>query len=238
MKKYSCLIVEDEPIAAEVLQDYIGQIAMLDLVAVCRDALYAIDLLQEKQVDLIFLDIHLPRLKGLDFLKTLNTPPKVIITSAYPQYALEGFELNVLDYLLKPIEFSRFLAAVNKMKLSTVQGSNTAGQVIGMEDRPHQFFNVSKRQIKIYFDDIHFIESQREYIRIVTKTKSILTKMQISEIEALLPQSDFIRIHRSYIVSRKNIESFSQSEVEVGTQKLPIGRNYKETVLNQLPSVQ
>jgi len=234
MKKYNCIIVEDEPIAAEVLEDYIRQIPFLELKAVCSDAIYAMETLKKENIDLIFLDIHLPKLRGLDFLKTLKNPPSIIITSAYQEYALTGYELNVTDYLLKPIEFNRFLMAVNKVNRKENPESSNAH----LADREHLFFNVSKKLVKVYLEDILYVESLREYIRITTKEKNILTKMQLGEIEGMLPVNSFIRIHRSFIVSKPKIEAFSPAKIEINGKTLPIGRNYKEQVIaNMIKSV-
>src|SRR5690349_22325472 len=160
MHRYNCIIVEDEPLAAEVIKDYILQVPFLQLKGICTDALYAMDLLQKEKIDLMFLDIHLPKFKGLDFIKSLKKPPQVIITSAYQEYALQGYELNVVDYLLKPIEFSRFVMAVNKIKERDTPGA------VPVTDRAALFFNVSKKRVKVYIDEILFIESLKEYIRI------------------------------------------------------------------------
>jgi len=227
MKKYNCIIVEDEPIAAEVLEDYIRQIPFLELKSICSDAIYAMETLKKEDIDLIFLDIHLPKLRGLDFLKTLKNPPSIIITSAYQEYALTGYELNVTDYLLKPIEFNRFLMAVNKVNRKENPESSNAY----LADREHLFFNVSKKLVKVYLEDILYVESLREYIRITTKEKNILTKMQLGEIEEMLPANSFIRIHRSFIVSKPKIEAFSPAKIEINGKTLPIGRNYKEQVI-------
>jgi DNA-binding LytR/AlgR family response regulator len=234
MQVYSCIIVEDEPIAAEVLETYIGQTPFLHLKSVCTDAIYAMDLLQREPIDLMFLDIHLPKLKGLDFAKTLRNPPKIIITSAYQEYALQGYELDVLDYLLKPIEFSRYFTAVNKVRVGEKQ-RQSATQNTGTGDAPHLFFNVNKKQVKIYLSDILLIESMREYVKVVSENKTILTKMQIGEVEELLPRNEFVRIHRSFIISKQKIEAVSLSEVEVKGKAIPIGRNYREFVLSQFP---
>jgi len=231
MQTYNCIIVEDESIAAELLQDYVKQVPFLNLKGVCIDAIYALEVLKKESIDLVFLDINLPKLKGLDFIRTLKNPPKIIITSAYHEYALQGYELNVVDYLLKPIEFSRFLMAVNKVKTERPEVvPSKADQLI---DRDHLFFNVSKKLVKIYLDEILMIESLREYIRITTQSKTILTKIQISEVESLLPPHEFIRIHRSFIVAKRKIESFSSSEVEIHNKQIPIGRHYKDQVLAQ-----
>lgn len=232
MQTYNCIIVEDEPIAAEVLQDYIRQVPFLQLKKTCSDAIYAMETLQNEPVDLIFLDIHLPKLKGLDFVKTLKYPPKIIITSAYQEYALQGYELNVVDYLLKPVEFSRFLTAVNKLKQQ--ENNKTYSISPPPEDKVHLFFNVNKKHVKIYLDDILYIESLREYVKITTKEKTILTKIQLGEIEELLAKNNFLRIHRSFIISKNKIESFSPSEIEINGKQIPVGRNYKELVMANL----
>ncbi len=231
MQNYNCIIVEDEPLAAEVLQDYIRQVPFLNLKAVCVDAIYAMEFLQKEKIDLVFLDVHLPRLKGLDFLKTLQHPPHIIIVSAYHEYALEGYEHNVVDYLLKPVEFSRFLMAVNKLKQSDSTGMSLSA---GSGERASLFFNVGKKKVRIYLDEILYIESLKEYIRIFTKTKSILTKYQLGQIEELLAKNNFLRVHRSFIVSRDKIDAFSATEVEVDAKRIPIGRSYKEMVQTSL----
>ena len=239
MEKYNCIIVEDEPLAAEILEDYIRQIAFLELKGICPNAISAMELLQKSRIDLIFLDIHLPKIKGIDFVKTLKNPPQIIITSAYQEYALQGYELNVIDYLLKPVEFNRFLMSVNKIKTHTekevIKGIENANIVTGdAGEKPHLFFNVSKKKVKIYIDDILYIESLKEYIKIVANGKSILTKFQLSQMEELLTKGKFIRVHRSFIVSRSKIESFSATEIEIAGKEIPIGRSYKEYVLSNL----
>lgn len=231
MPQFNCIIVEDEPLAAEVLQDYIGQVSFLNLKAVCRDAIFALEILQKETVDLIFLDINLPKLKGLDFIKTLKHPPQIVITTAYHEYALQGYEYNVVDYLLKPIEFSRFLAAVNKLK-GDVPQSPIVGS--GNEERRYLFFNVSKKRVKIYLDEILYIESLKEYIRIYTKTRNILTKFQLGEIEEVLDKSNFLRVHRSFIVAKDKIEAFTATDIEINGKQVPVGRSYKELVQSLL----
>jgi DNA-binding LytR/AlgR family response regulator len=237
MEKYNCIIVEDEPLAAEILEDYIRQITFLELKGICRNAISAMEILQTNRIDLIFLDIHLPKIKGVDFVKTLKNPPQIIITSAYQEYALQGYELNVIDYLLKPIEFNRFLMAVNKIKTQNedIRVNESSNVITGdAGEKPHLFFNVSKKKVKIYIDDILYIESLKEYIRIVTNGKSILTKFQLNQMEELLTKGKFIRVHRSFIVSKTKIESFSATEVEIAGKEIPIGRSYKEYVLSSL----
>lgn len=234
MKKISCLILEDEPLAAEVLEDYINQVPFLELKAKCVDAIYALEILQKQTIDLMFLDIHLPKLKGLDFIRTLQHPPKVIVTTAYQEYALQGYELNVVDYLLKPIEWPRFLMAVNKLQQAIQVTSHAHRSVPVSEEKAYLFFNVNKRMVKIFLDEILYIESLKEYIRITTPHKSILTKFQLNQVEELLTRHHFLRIHRSFIVARNKIETFSATDVEIGGKLLPIGRNYKEQVMEVL----
>ena len=227
MSKIKCIVIEDEPLAVKVLVDYIVQVPFLELTWTFKDALLATDYLRDNSVDLIFLDIHLPKLKGLAFLKTFSHPPAVIITTAYHQYAVEGFNLNVTDYLLKPIEFERFLVAVNKVK-----GTYKAHlpPVESQETKDHLFLNVQKKKVKIGFSEIVYIESQREYIRIVTLKGEYLSKMSTHEMEALLPPHLFKRIHRSFIISVNKIDSYTAEEVEVNGVAIPIGRGYKNVL--------
>ncbi len=229
MKTLQCLIIEDEPLAAEILEDYIRDTPGLELAGLCRDALFAMDFLQQHPVDLIFLDIHLPKLKGLDFLKTLLNPPKVILTTAYHEYALESYEHNVVDYLLKPIAFSRFLKAVNKIKPSETM--DLPVQPSSPVERPFHFFNVNKKKVKIYLDEICYVESLKEYVRIFTAGQSFVTKSQLGVFAALLDSGAFIRIHRSFLVAKDKVTAFTASEVEVAGKSLPIGRSYREEVI-------
>ncbi|MGN6419171.1 MAG: LytR/AlgR family response regulator transcription factor [Pseudobacter sp.] len=234
MQTYRCIIVEDEPLAAEVLRDYVEQIPFLQLKGICNDAIFALELLQNESIDLIFLDIHLPKLKGLDFLKSLKHPPAVIITSAYQEYALQGYEHNVVDYLLKPIEFSRFLMAVNKLKVQQEPRQAGVEATVAAPARTYFFFNVSKKRVKVYLDEMLYIESLKEYIRITTKGKTILTKFQLGQIEELLARNNFLRVHRSFIVAKDKIDAFTATDVEVSGKLIPIGRSYKELVLREL----
>lgn len=227
MSKIRCIIVEDEPLAAKVLSDYVSQVPFLELTGTFKDAILATEYLRENSVDLIFLDIHLPKLKGMAFLKTLTDPPAVIITTAYHQYAVEGFNLNVTDYLLKPFEFERFLVAVNKVKTGQA-GIGKAGEPA--EQKDFIFLNVQKKKVKILFSDIVYIESQREYIKIVTTRKEYISKMSTHEIESLLPANLFKRIHRSFIISISKIESYTAEAVEVNGISIPIGRGYRDVI--------
>ncbi len=229
MPDIKCIIIEDEPLAAKVLADYIASVPFLQLEGTFKDAILATDFLRDHQTDLIFLDIHLPKLKGMAFLKTLTHPPAVIITTAYHQYAVEGFDMNVTDYLLKPFEFERFLVSVTKVK-SASPVKTAPVETASIKD--HLFLNVQKKKVKILFSEIVFIESQREYIKIVTTKKEFVSKMSTHEIEDLLPAHLFKRIHRSYIISLGKIESYTAEMVEVNGISIPIGRGYREVLEN------
>ena len=229
MSNIKCIIVEDEPLAVKVLTDYISQVPFLELQEIFKDAILATDYLRQNNTDLIFLDIHLPKLKGMAFLKTLTNPQAVIITTAYHQYAVEGFNLNVTDYLLKPFDFERFLTAVTKVK--TAQRENPKPHE-SQEAKDFIFLNVQKKKVKILFSDIVYIESQREYIKIATTKKEYISKMSTHEMEALLPPNLFKRIHRSFIVSINKIESYTAEIVEVNGIAIPIGRGYRDIIEN------
>lgn len=224
MSEIKCIIIEDEPLAVKILSDYISQIPFLNLLGSFKDAILASEYLRNNTVDLIFLDIHLPKLKGMNFLRTLKNPPSVIVTTAYHQYAVEGFALNVTDYLLKPFDFERFLTAVNKVKDVHFFAKNS---LKAAGDKPFIILNVQKRKVKILFSDILYIESQKEYVKIVTLKKVFLSKISTKEIESILPPDLFKRIHRSFIVALDKIESYSSETVEINGVSIPIGRDYK-----------
>ncbi|MES1198209.1 MAG: LytTR family DNA-binding domain-containing protein [Chitinophagaceae bacterium] len=239
MSKIKCIIIEDEPLAVKVLSDYVLQTPFLELQGTFKDAILATDWLRHNTTDLIFLDIHLPKLKGMAFLKTLSHPPAVIITTAYHQYAVEGFNLNVTDYLLKPFEFERFLIAVTKVKTAQpayakASASATEKQSLAEsgEIKDHLFLNIQKKKVKILFSEIVYIESQLEYIKIVTTKRQYLTKMTTHEIEDILPANLFRRIHRSYIISISKIDSYTAEMVEVNGVSIPIGRSYRDIMEN------
>ncbi|WP_315818515.1 LytTR family DNA-binding domain-containing protein [Paraflavitalea speifideaquila] len=229
MPNLKCIIIEDEPLAVKVLVDYISQVPFLELQGTFKDAILATDYLRQNNTDLIFLDIHLPKLKGMAFIKTLTHPPAIIITTAYHQYAVEGFDLNVADYLLKPFDFERFLVAVSKVKTPP-----TPQQVPKEREevKDYLFLNVQKKKVKILFAEIVYVESQREYIKIITTKREYISKMSTHEIEAILPGQFFKRIHRSFIVSISKIESYTAEAVEVNGVSIPIGRGYKEILDN------
>ena len=229
MSKIKCIIIEDEPLAVKVLADYILQVPFLELQGKFKDAILAIDHLRYNNTDLIFLDIHLPKLKGMAFLKTLAQPPAVIITTAYHQYAVEGFNMHVTDYLLKPFDFERFLIAVNRVKTAQSE-KHLPSESLEMKD--FIFLNVQKKKVKILFKEIVYIESQREYIKIITTNKEYISKMSTHEMEELLPSHLFQRVHRSFIVSLGRIESYTAEMVEVGGVSIPVGRGYRDIIEN------
>lgn len=226
MSKISCIIVEDEPLAAKVLVEYIAHVPFLELRGTFKDAILATDYLRENEVNLIFLDIHLPKLKGFAFLKMLTIPPAVIVTTAYHQYAVEGYALNVTDYLLKPIEFDRFLAAVNKVSHMSFR-ANT--QHTG-KSNDYLILSVQKKKVRILFSDILYVESQREYVKVVTAKGHHVSKISTHEVEALLPSDAFKRVHRSFIVSIQKIDTYTADEVEINGIAIPIGRDYRDVL--------
>jgi two-component system LytT family response regulator len=228
-----CLIVDDEPPAREIIRRYIEQVPLLQLAGECANAIQAFTFLQQQPVDLLFLDIRLPQLNGNDFLKTLKHPPKVVLTTAYPDYALESYELDVVDYLMKPIPFDRFLRAVNKAFQLTATKPET---VVTDEKKTESFvyFRADRKMVKVMLQDVLFIESMKDYVKIVTATGTVITKQSISSVEAMLPEKEFIRVHRSYIVSLNKIKTFTSELIELDRTEIPIGKLYRNGVLKVL----
>ncbi|SRR5258706_5102965 len=231
-KKITCLAVDDEPPALDVLKEYISRVQSLELAGTCADAVEALNCIRHHPVDLIFLDIQMPQILGTDFLRTLKKPPRVIFTTAYRKFAVEGFELDAVDYLLKPISFERFLKAVNKvMDASLNDGlspdTGTKGKIAGDQ---YVYFRSDRKMIKIALSDILFIESIKDYIKVVTSSGTIITKQSISSVEETLSKEMFIRIHRSYIVALNKIESYSHELVWIAKTELPISRMYRHEV--------
>ncbi|MEP7322801.1 MAG: LytTR family DNA-binding domain-containing protein [Saprospiraceae bacterium] len=231
MKKYSCIIIEDEHLLAEVLEDYIHQVSFLELRSVFSDAIQALDYVHQHKVDLIFIDINLPKLKGIDFIKLVRDSSKFIITTAYHEFAIQGYELNVLDYLLKPIEFNRFLSAVHKLHPEGYTVPETKPLIL---DKDYLFVNINKRRVRINFNEIIYIEGMKEYVQIyLTDSTSVTTKLQLGQINELL-NNEFLRIHKSYIVSKSKVTSYSLAEIHLGAVKLPVGINYKDSLVKAL----
>ncbi|MGI8581132.1 MAG: LytR/AlgR family response regulator transcription factor [Chitinophagaceae bacterium] len=236
-KKISCLVVDDEPPALEVLKNYIASVHSLELATTCIDAVEALNFLQKHSVDLLFLDIQMPQILGTDFIRTLKHPPKVIFTTAFRKYAVEGFELDAVDYLLKPISFERFLKAVNKvMDASLLPLDNKFNTTIQPGNYNDAFISLrsDRKNLKVSLNDILYIESLKDYIKVVTGNKTIVTKQSISSIEETLPKDQFIRIHRSFIVSINKIESYTADLLFIAKYELPISRSYRLQVDNLL----
>jgi len=227
-----CLLVDDEPIAIEVIQSHIKKLDNLEIVGICENAVDAFEVLRKHPVDLIFLDIQMPKITGMDFLKTLKNPPKVIIVSAYREYALEGFELDVLDYLLKPVSFERFLKAMDKYYNQAIK---SAGRVEPSTD-PGKMENfiwvrADRKNLKVPLEDIRYIEGLKDYVKIYLEDQMIISKASMKEMEDKLPVDQFIRIHRSYLVSVSKIQAYTHEHVEINRNILPIGTSYKSAVM-------
>jgi DNA-binding LytR/AlgR family response regulator len=235
------IIVDDEPLARDILETYIEQIPELNLIAKCSNALEANNELQNNQIDLMFLDIQMPQITGTDFLKSLNNPPMVVFTTAYPNYAIEGFELDALDYLLKPISLDRFMKAVNRaleMKALLSGGSTETAEVVDHPDGEKEdfiFVKSDKKLIKIHYSDIIYIEGLKDYVIIRCKENRVITLQTMKSLESKMPTKIFKRIHRSYIVNLDEINAIVGNMVEVEekgqTKNLPIGKNYKDELL-------
>jgi DNA-binding LytR/AlgR family response regulator len=232
-KKIRCLVIDDEPPAREILKQHIAGVEALELTGTCSNAVEAISFLKEHQVDLLFLDIQMPQLLGTNFIRTLKSQPKVIFTTAYRKYAVEGFELDAVDYILKPISFERFLKGVNKVlqtNLTSGHLSNSAKENFPEQPNSFLYFRVDRKMVKVFFNDILFIEGLKDYIKIVTNTRTIITKYVLSTLDEVLPSDEFLRIHKSYIVAINKIESYNADSVEVAKHELPIGRMFKYDV--------
>ncbi len=230
----SCYIIDDEPLAIEVIESHISKIDGLEVKATFQNAVKAFQELRNTSVDVLFLDIQMPRLTGIEFLRTLKNPPKVIFTTAYREYALEGFELDVVDYLLKPISFDRFLKAMDKV-FDSLNPSTTLTATSDTDEGHHYVFVPSdKKNVKICLDEILYIESKRDYILIKTESKEVSTYQTITYMEERLPASQFVRVHRSFMINLNKIESWSNNEVELRDTTIPIGRTYKREALKKL----
>lgn len=224
---WKCLLVDDEPLAIEVLEKYIEAVDQLQVVGTCRNAFQAMEFLQKNHVDLIFLDIHMPKLTGTSFVRTLQHPPKIIFTTAYKEHAIDAFELDAVDYLLKPISLERFLRAVNKLTQTTFTHPEEM-PVISQNASGFIYFRSDRKMVKLFYDEILYIESIKDYIKIVREGNApLLVKQSISATEELLPPHLFLRIHRSFIVAIQKITAFTNNDVEIQRVEIPIGRLYK-----------
>lgn len=224
-----CIIVDDEPLAVKVLETHIANISSLSVVATCSNAFAAMEVLQQSAVDLMFLDIHMPKLMGHQFLETLRNPPKVIFTTAYKEYALTAFDLDAVDYLLKPITLHRLVKAVNKISNTTISAEKEEPSIV--DNDSFIYFRADRKMIKVKYSDIIYVESMKDYIRIFrTHEKPLLVKQAISSLEELLPSNLFLRVHRSYIVCLDKIVAFNKHDIEIGDIEIPIGRLYANEI--------
>lgn len=231
-----CLVVDDEPLARQLLENYINRVEGLTIVTSCENTLEAFSILQQKPIDLMFLDIQMPMVTGIDLLKSLKTKPITILTTAYREFAFEAYDLDVVDYLLKPILFERFLRSLGKIyqlkdqvymqpENKTLQQSYNEAYIFLKEDR---------EMVKVYLKDILYIESLRDYVRVKTLNGQVITYQKISYLEHKLPENKFVRVHRSFIVAFDKVVAFTPSSVKVGNLEIPIGRNYKNQTLKVL----
>ncbi len=227
----NALIVDDEPLALDVLETYIERLPNVNLVRRCNNAIEAMDALNSEKIDLMFLDIQMPQLTGIDFLKTLQNPPLVVFTTAYPNYALDGYELNVTDYLLKPISFERFMTAVNKATDQLALQNSSSNVEEANEGTDFIFVKSDKKLIKVKYSDIHYIEGLKDYVIIRMANSRVITLQTMKSLEVKLPSDLFKRIHRSYIVALDHIDAIVGNMVEINKKHLPIGKNYREELL-------
>ena len=230
-----CLVADDEPPAREILQRYIDNMPDLELVKECSNAMQVLSFLQSEEVDLVFLDINMPQLKGNELLKILKNPPKIILTTAHAEYALEGYELDVVDYLLKPIQFERFVKAVHK---AVHVNGHSLNQSSVMEKEAKQesfvYFRADRKMVKVMLSDILYIESMKDYVKVVTTEGVLITKQSMTSVEAMLPENHFIRTHRSFIVSLPKIKSFTHELIEIEKTEIPIGKLFRNSVMKVL----
>ena len=233
--KLRCLLIDDEPPALKVLASYISSINGLEIAGQCRNAIEALDVLHQKTIDVIFLDIKMPRLLGTDFLKNLSHPPKVIFVTAYREYAVDGFELDAVDYLVKPVSFERFFKAITK--LNRLMGREISAVIPNDSPNPGAFvyLKVDRDMKKVFVNDIVYIESWKDYIKIfLTDGKNLLAKQSISAMENLLSEHKFVRVHRSFMVSLDKISGYNGLSVQLSEMEIPIGRLYKQSVMEKL----
>ncbi len=232
MEHIRCLILDDEPIAITVIESHLKEFKDLKVVATCRNASEAFEVLRKEKIDLIFLDIEMPKLDGLSFLKSLKDPPLVLITTAHRNFALDGFELDVVDYLLKPIPLDRLMQAIGKVRrlLQVDQGHHTNG----FDPLPYIFVKSDRENVKINLMDIRYIESLKNHVKIVTSQKNHITMVSIGEMENKLPKNIFLRIHRSFLVNLSHIQNYTNTYVVIDRKSFPLGNVYKNAVLEVL----
>ncbi len=230
-----CLLIDDEPPALEILQSHINQIDGLEIVGKCSNAVEAIDLLHKKSVDLMFLDIKMPKILGTDFLRSLSHPPKVVFVTAYREYAVDGFELEAVDYLVKPVSFERFLKAINRLKRNSNDHVVSERKQYRVNPDAFIYLKIERVRQKILLEDVVYVESWKDYVSIhFTNGKHLQVKQTITAVENMLSEHMFMRVHRSYIVSLSKLSGYSATSVRLGAIEIPIGRLYKQSVMSQL----
>lgn len=226
--KLNCLIVDDEPLSQEVILDFVDACPELQLVATADDALKAGEILKNEKIDLLFLDINMPRLSGIGFMKSLKEPPLVVLVTAYPEYAVEGFEIDAVDYLLKPVAFDRFRVAVNRAIERFVANENSALN--------HIMLRANKKDYRVEIDEILFLEAQGDYVRFVTQKQTLTVHGRLKHFLAELPASQFERIHKSYVIALNKVEYLEGNSVKIGEYKLPVSLNFRDNLLQKLHS--
>ncbi len=234
MSKVKCLIVDDEPIAREIIESFAEKLQNLEVVKSCKNVTEAFEVLNSEKIDLIFLDINMPEVSGLTLAKSLSGPTKIIFTTAYREFAVEGFDLQAVDYLLKPISFERFLKAVQKffdLHVKSTKENSTQREPIESDSF---FVRSDRKMVKVNLDEILYIESLGDYVKIHISSGTIITRETLSNVEAKLPDRRFLRSHRSFIVSVKSISGYTNEYIEVNKKAIPISRSYKESVFDKL----
>jgi DNA-binding LytR/AlgR family response regulator len=229
--KIKCLVVDDEPLAAELVATHVTKMPELELVATCGNALEASAVLQREQIDLLFLDIQMPRMTGWELLKTLPVRPLIVITTAYRDYAFESYEFDVLDFLLKPINYERFGKAIEKYHQRRTMPIEIPPSVSDSYEQSYKYFKVNREMKKVFLKDILYIESLKDYVRIKTEKESLITYQRISYLEEKLPEDKFLRVHKSFIVAVDKVASLASNSVKVRDKEIPVGRNYKMNVV-------
>jgi len=229
-----CLIVDDEPPAREVIRRYIDQLPMLTLVGEAPNAIAAMRLLQQQPIDLVFLDVRMPQLNGNELMKVVRNPPPVIFTTAHPEYAVEGFDLDAVDYLLKPVRFDRFVKAVNKVVQLKDYHVAEAADVEDDKKESFVYFRVDRKMVKVMLSDILYVESMKDYVKVYTTAEMLITKQSITSVEAMLPENSFARIHRSFIVSLSKVKSYTSETIEIEKAEIPIGKLYRPGIVKLL----
>lgn len=228
--KYKCLIVDDEPQAHEVLKAHITLVPSLEWSGSSFNGLEAISTLREKQVDILFLDIQMPRLLGTELFKSIQSPPKTILVTAYREFAMDGFDLGVVDYLLKPVAFERFLKAINKA-IPAFGPDRSPGPT---QSGKYLYFRVNRKMVKVWLHDILYVESLKDYVKLVTRQGTLITKISLSGLIDMLPESDFLQVHRSFLVAVEHVDAYAADSLKVGKAEVPVGPLYRNLLRSRM----